>query len=151
MANYQIMETMLWKTPIDTDPLLLDNCRIQLGVRLNLTDIGRSHPIGENCDGEISIILRFLTYRQRHEVFSKKKEPQGHADKTCIAENKTRHIHDLLKRLHMLCVDRKIHSFLTHDGSVLVKETERFRPLVVISKQDIYRLGGEILSGNAED
>ena len=50
----------------------------------------------------------------------------------------------------MLCVDRKIHSFLTHDGSVLVKETERFRPLVVISKQVIYRLGGEIFSGNAD-
>ena len=145
------METMSWKTPIDTDPLLLDNCRIQLGVRLNLTDIGRSHPIGEICDGEISIILRFLTYRQRHEVLNKKKEPQGHADKTCIAENITRHIHHLLKRLHMLCVDSKIHFFLTRDGSVLVKDTERFRPLVDISKQAIYRLGGEILSSNAED
>jgi hypothetical protein len=71
MAIYQLLETMSWKTPIDTDPLFPDNCRIQLGVRLNLTDIGISHPIGEICDGEISIILRFLTYCQRHEVFSK--------------------------------------------------------------------------------
>jgi len=82
---------------------------------------------------------------------SEKKEPKGHVDKTCIAENITRHRHDLLKRLHMLCVDRKIHSFLTHDDSVLVKETERFRPLIVINKQAIYRLGGEIFSGNAEN
>jgi hypothetical protein len=54
---------------------------------LNLTDIGRSHPIGEIRDGKISIIVRFLTYRQRHMVFSKKKELKGHVDKTFITEN----------------------------------------------------------------
>jgi hypothetical protein len=35
------------KTPIDTDSLVLGICKNQLGVKLNLTDIGRSHPIGE--------------------------------------------------------------------------------------------------------
>jgi hypothetical protein len=145
-------------------------------------------------DGRISIIVRFLTYRQRHMVFSKKKELKGHVDKIFITENLTRHRYDLLKRLNTLRVDRKIqmsvrlsltpswflqiprtnesvsigvfttlfplvgiltllnlklvldrkiHSFWTHDGSVLVKETERSRPLVVKSRQDIYRLGGE--------
>ena len=68
-----------------------------------------------------------------------------------LTENLTRHIYDLLKRLNTLRVDRKIHSFWTHDGSVLVKETERSRPLVVKSRQDIYRLGGEILNGDEED
>jgi hypothetical protein len=96
-----------------------------------LTDIGRSHPIGEIRDGKISIIVRFLTYRQRHMVFSKKKELKGHVDKTFITENLTRHRYDLLKRLNTLRVDRKIHSFCTHNGSVLVKETERSRPLAV--------------------
>ena len=48
-----------------------------------------------------------------------------------LTENLTRHRYDLLKRLNTLRVDRKIHSFWTHDGSVLVKETERSRPLVV--------------------
>jgi len=139
------------KTPIDTDSLVLDICKNQLGVKLNLTDIGRSHPIGEIRDGKISIIVRFLTYRQRHMVFSKKKELKGHVDKTFITENLTRHRYDLLKRLNTLRVDRKIHSFWTHDGSVLVKETERSRPLVVKSRQDIYRLGGEILNGDEED
>jgi hypothetical protein len=93
----------------------------QLGVKLNLTDIGRSHPIGEIRAGKISIIVRFLTYRQRHMVFSKKKELKGHVDKTFISENLTRHRYDLLKRLNTLRVDRKIHSLWTHDGSVLVK------------------------------
>jgi hypothetical protein len=35
------------KTPIDTDSLVLGICKNQLGVMLNLTDIRRSHPIGE--------------------------------------------------------------------------------------------------------
>ena len=83
--------------------------------------------------------------------FSKKKELKGHVDKTVISETLTRHIYDLLKRLNDVRVGRKIHSFWTHDGSVLLKETERSRPLVVKSRQDIYRLGGEILSNNEED
>jgi hypothetical protein len=58
-------------------------------------------------------------------VFSKKKELKGHVDKTFITEDLTRHRYDLLKRLNTLRVDRKIHSVWTHDGSVLVKETER--------------------------
>ena len=119
------------KTPIDTDSLVLDICKNQLGVKLNLTDIGRSHPIGEIRDGKISIIVRFLTCRQRHMGFTKKKELKGHVDKMFITENLTRHRYDLLKRLNTLRVDRKIHSFWAHDGSVFAKETERARPLVV--------------------
>ena len=110
------------KTPIDADSLVLGICKKQLGVELNITDIGKSHPIGEICDDKISIIVRFLTYRQRQMVFTKKKELKGHVDKTFISENLTRHRYDLLKRLNTLRVDRKIHSFLTHDGSVLVKK-----------------------------
>jgi hypothetical protein len=110
------------KTPTDTDSLVLGICKNQLGVKLTITDIGRSHPIGEIRDGKISIIVHCLTYRQRHMVLSKKKELKGHVDKTFISENLTRHRYDLLKRLNTLRVDRKIHSFLTHDGSVLVKK-----------------------------
>jgi len=42
-------------------------------------------------------------------------------------------------------------TFNKYTGCVLAKETERSRPLVVKSRQDIYRLGGEILSGDEED
>ena len=118
---------------------------------LNTTDIGRSHPIGEISDGKILIIGRFLTYRRRHMVLTKKKELKGHVDKTFISENLTRHRYDLLKRLNALRVGRNIHSFWTDDGSVLAKETVRSRPLVVKSRQGTYRLRGEILNGDAED
>ena len=124
------------KTPIDADSLVLGICKKQLGVELNITDIGKSHPIGEICDDKISIIVRFLTYRQRQMVFTKKKELKGHVDKTFMSENLTRHRYDLLKRLNTLRVGRKIHSFWTPDGSVLVKETERSRPIVAKSRQE---------------
>ena len=126
------------KTPIDTDSLVLGICKKQLGVELNITDIGKSNPIGEICDDKISIIVRFLAYRQRQMVFTKKKELKGHVDKTFMSENLTRHRYDLLKRLNTLRVGKKIHSFWTHDGAVLVKETERSRPIVAKSRQDIY-------------
>ena len=83
--------------------------------------------------------------------FIKKKELEGHVDKTFITEHLTRQRYDLLKKLNTLRVGKKIHSFWTHDGSVLAKETERSRPLVVKSRQDIYRLGWEILSGDKVD
>ncbi|CAC5422940.1 unnamed protein product [Mytilus coruscus] len=51
-------------TPIDTDDLVLRICNKKLQVKLNIFDIGRSHPIGEMKDGKISIIVRFLSYRQ---------------------------------------------------------------------------------------
>ena len=85
------------KTPIDTDSLVLGICKNQLGVKLNISDIGRSHLIGEIVDGKISIIEGFFTYRQRHMVFTKKKELKGHVDKAFISENLTRHRYDLLK------------------------------------------------------
>jgi hypothetical protein len=36
------------KTPIDTDSLVLGICKNQLGIKLNLTGIGRSYPNWRN-------------------------------------------------------------------------------------------------------
>ena len=49
------------KTPIDTDSLFLGICKNQLGVKLNLTDIGRSHPIGEIRDGNGNCALPYIS------------------------------------------------------------------------------------------
>jgi hypothetical protein len=86
--------------------------------------IGRSHPIVEDKDGKISIIMRFLTYRQRHMVFSNKRELKGNKDKMFIAENLTQHRYELLRQLNGMKKIIKVHSFWTHDGSILVKEKE---------------------------
>jgi hypothetical protein len=60
-----------------SDSIVLQICKNQLGVKLSLKDIGRSHPIGQSRDGKISIIVRFLSYRQRAMVFSNKKKLKG--------------------------------------------------------------------------
>ena len=61
------------RRPIDTDALVLNICNTKLGLPLNSKDIGRSHPIGEVKYGKISIITRFLSFRQRHGIFTQEK------------------------------------------------------------------------------
>ncbi|XP_063427403.1 uncharacterized protein LOC134710917 [Mytilus trossulus] len=134
--------------PIDTDSLILGICYKQLKLKLDTRDIGRSHPIGEIKDGKISIIVRFLSYRQRQLVLSNKRKLKGNTNKTFIAENLTKHRYNLLHRLNTLREKGKINSFWTHDGSILIKQSENSRPKVVISRQDIYKLGGEVLEGD---
>ncbi|CAG2189336.1 unnamed protein product [Mytilus edulis] len=138
-------------TPIDTDDLVLRICNKKLKVKLNIFDIGRSHPIGEMKDGKISIIVRFLSYRQRNMVFSNKKQLKNNPDKIFIAENLTKHRYDLINRLNTLRIKDKIHSFWTHDGTILVKKTDVSSPKKIKSRQDIYKLGGEVLEGDSQD
>lgn len=131
--------------PVDTDSIVLGICNKDLGLKLDINHIGRSHPIGEPKDGKISIITRFLTYRQRQLVFRNKKKLKGNPDKMFIAENLTKHRYDLIKRLNTLRKTGKIHSYWTHDGSVLVKKTEQSRTINIKNRKDVYKLGGEIL------
>jgi len=131
--------------PVDTDSIVLEICNKDLGLKLDIHHIGRSHPIGEPKDGKISIITRFLTYRQRQLVFRNKKKLKGNPDKMFIAENLTKHRYDLIKRLNTLRKNGKIHSYWTHDGSVLVKKTEQSRTINIKNRKDVYELGGEIL------
>jgi hypothetical protein len=72
--------------------------------------IGRSHPIGEAKDGKISIIVRFLTYRQRHMVFSNNRKLKGNKDKMFIAENLTIYRYDLLRQLNGMKKINKVHT-----------------------------------------
>jgi hypothetical protein len=57
----------------------------------------------------------------------------------------TKHRYDLIKRLNTLRKTGKIHSYWTHDGSVLVKKTEQSRTINIKNRKDVYKLGGEIL------
>lgn len=126
--------------PIDTDSIVLQICKNQLGVKLSLNDIGRSHPIGQSRDGKISIIVRFLTYRQRAMVFSNKKKLKGNKDKIFICENLTKHRYDMLKRLNTHRINNKVHSYWTHDGSIIVKKSEHSGTKVVRNLEDVESL-----------
>ena len=59
--------------------------------------------------------------------------------------NLAKHRYDLIKRLNTLRKTGKIHSYWTHDGSVLVKKTEQSRTINIKNRKDVYKLGGEIL------
>jgi hypothetical protein len=109
-------------------------------VVLDIHHIGRSHPIGEAKDGKISIIVRFLTYRQRHVVFSNKRKLKGNKDKMFIAENLTKYRYDLLRQLNGMKMIKKVHSFWTHDGSILVKERENSKVKVIKNQPDVDKM-----------
>ena len=126
--------------PVDTDGIVLKICNKDLNVPLDIHHIGRSHPIGEAKDGKISIIVRFLTYRQRHMVFSNKRKLKGNKDKMFIAENLTQHRYELLRQLNGMKKINKVHSFWTHDGSILVKEKENSKIKVIKNKSDIEKM-----------
>ena len=67
-------------------------------------------------DGKISIVVRFLTYRQRNMVFSNKRKLKGNKDKISIAENLAQYKYELLRQLNGMEKISKVHSFWTHDG-----------------------------------
>ncbi|VDI57548.1 Hypothetical predicted protein [Mytilus galloprovincialis] len=131
--------------PVNTDYLVLQICNEQLGLDINLKDLGRTHPIGKVKNGKMSVIVRFLSYRTRQLVFSNKRKLKNNEDKLFISENLTKYRYGLLKHLNVLRFTEKIHSFWTHDGKIIAKETPESEDYIVIScNQDIRDLGGEI-------
>jgi hypothetical protein len=126
--------------PIDTVSIVFQICKNQLGAKISLNEIGRSHPIGQSRDGKISIIVRFLSYRQRAMVFSNKKKLKGNKDKIFICENLTKHRYDMLKRLNTHRINNKVHSYWTHDGSIIVKKSEHSGTKVVRNLEDVESL-----------
>jgi hypothetical protein len=58
--------------------------------------------------------------------FSNKRKLKGNKDKMFIAENLTKYRYDLLRQLNGMTKINKVHSFWTHDGSILVKERENY-------------------------
>jgi hypothetical protein len=122
--------------PVDTDGIVLKICNKDLNVPLDIHHIGRSRPIGEAKYGKISIIVRCRTYRQRHMVVSNTKKLKGSKDKMFIAENLTKYRYDLLRQLNGRKKINKVHSFWTHDGSILVKEKENSKVKVIKNQSD---------------
>ena len=55
-SNEQIIK------PINSDQLVLDICNNELGLDLQLQDLGRTHPIGPVQDNKADIIARFISY-----------------------------------------------------------------------------------------
>lgn len=104
---------------------------------ISIDDIGRSHPIGKPKNGKISIIVRFVSYRKRQMVYSNKRKLKGNPHKTFITENLTKKRLEIIKRLAELKSNNKIHTFWTHDGTILVKRTMSSNIVKVYSETDL--------------
>jgi hypothetical protein len=73
-------------------------------------------------------------------VFSNKKKLKGNKDKIFICENLTKHRYDMLKRLNTHRINNKVHSYWTHDGSIIVKKSEHSGTKVVRNLEDVESL-----------
>lgn len=60
----------------DTDVKAIEVAK-KIGVELAVSDIDRSHRVGAKSDRPRAIILKFVSYRKRSEVFTKKRNLKG--------------------------------------------------------------------------
>ena len=123
--------------PVNTDDIILDICNNKLGLALNLNDIGRSHVIGKARNGKAQVIARFLSYRSRQLVYSRKKTLKNDPEGIFITENLTQFRANLTKKLAELKFNGMIHAYWTTDGPIYVKESENGRKLPVLNFDDI--------------
>jgi hypothetical protein len=72
----------------------------ELGLDLQLQDIGRTHPFGPVQDDKADIIARFISYRPR-QVFASKRKLKQHQYGTCISANLTTRRYALISELNV--------------------------------------------------
>jgi hypothetical protein len=68
------------------------------------------------------------------------KKLKGNKDKIFICENLTKHRYDMLQCLNTHRINSKVHSYWTHDGSIIVKKSEHSGTKVVRNLEDVDRL-----------
>ena len=126
--------------PINTDQQVLDICNRNLKQPISIEDIGRSHPIVETKNGKIYGIARFLSYRKRQLVYGNKRALKDNPNKTFIAENLIKNRYGIINQVGELKYQSKIHALWTHDGTILMKQTQSSRIIPVRSQDDISKL-----------
>ena len=109
--------------PVNTDDLVIKICKDKLGIELSINDIGRSHVIRKVKDGKSQVIVRFLSYRVRNQVYSNKRLLQQNEDGIFVTDNLTQFRTSLIKTLSKLKYEHKIHTYWTSDGRIFAKKT----------------------------
>lgn len=100
----------------DTDKLAID-IAAKIGVEVTLQDIDRSHRIGRKVDDRPRpVIVKFVSYRKRREVFSNKRQLKGSG--ITIREDLTKERFKLLQE----CIAKYgLSNVWTLDGVIFVK------------------------------
>lgn len=84
----------------NTDDIIIELVKNKFGISLNVTDIERSHRLGKMREGANTkprpIIVKFLSYRVREAIFTKKRVLKG--SRISISEDLTRLRAQLLRK-----------------------------------------------------
>ena len=128
----------------DTDKHTFDIVTRQLGVELSLDDIQRSHRVGpKRAQSNVvhtraatktfarPIIVRFTSYRKRHEIFHAKRALRGKS--ISISENLTKLRYNLLKAAITKYGFGKV---WTNEGRVTTKVNNNY--IVINSLEDLH-------------
>ena len=101
----------------DTDIICMEVGK-RIGVNVEVSDIDRSHRIGKKDVGKPRpIIIKFLSYRKRNEMFRNKRQLKGSG--ITIREDLTKQRHLLLKE----CIQKYgLPNVWTMDGVIIVKQ-----------------------------
>lgn len=99
----------------DTDQIAIE-VAAKVGVNLVVSDIDRSHRVGRQGDRPRPVIVKFVSYRKRREVFTNKKLLKNSG--VTLREDLTQSRHALLKD----CITRYgLTNVWTTDGIIFVK------------------------------
>ncbi|VDI26996.1 Hypothetical predicted protein [Mytilus galloprovincialis] len=123
--------------PVNTDEIVLDIIRNKLNINIDLNDIGRSHVIGKARKGRSQVIVRFISYRMKHLVYSNKKELKGDTNGIFITENLSQYRTELVKSLADMKTKNQISAYWTADGRIFVKKSVNSRKLIIQNWQDV--------------
>lgn len=109
----------------DTNKIAIDVAQ-KIGVELNVSDIDRSHRVGRrDGDKPRPIIVKFVSYRKRWEIFSNKRKLKG--SKITVREDLTKVRHAILRE----AITRfGLNSVWTSDGVIIVNHQGTKRRIV---------------------
>lgn len=101
----------------DTDQIVMQVAQ-KIGVELNIHDIDRSHRVGRSDTGRPRpIIVKFVSYRKRSEVFRSKRNLKGCG--WTVREDLTKNRHKLLRD----AIEKfGVSNVWSLDGAIIVKE-----------------------------
>ncbi|XP_071095336.1 uncharacterized protein [Haliotis cracherodii] len=123
----------------NTEALVMEVLR-DLHPDLTASDIDRCHRVGKkNMDRNRQVIVKFVSYRNRHKVISNRRMLRQNRSSVYINEDLTKHRSKLFKLTRDLKAKHLISSTWTYDGRVYVEEQPEGVMRVILCESDLDR------------
>ena len=107
----------------DTDSYVLRLINNVLKIPVGVDDISRSHIVGQ-VNEKCQIIVKFVRYNRRQQVYMAKSKLKGHKYRIYVTEDLTRTRYSAIGKLNKLRQEKKIYSYWTQDSRVFFKLRE---------------------------